>query len=49
MNETDYNKPLCEKAQKEYDALIAELKELPSEQVIERAYEILILVCFIQL
>ena len=36
MNETDYNKPLYEKAQKEYDALIAELKELPSEQVIER-------------
>ena len=49
MNETDYNKPLCEKAQKEYDDLIAELKELPSEQVIERAYEILILVCFKQL
>ena len=39
MNETDYNKLLYEKAQKEYDALIAELKELPSEQVIERAYE----------
>ena len=49
MNETDYNDLLYEKAQKEYDDLIAELKELPSEQVIERAYEILILVCFKQL
>ena len=49
MNKTDYNKLLYEKAQKEYDALIAELKELPCEQVIERAYEILILVCFKQL
>ena len=39
MNETDYNDLLYEKAQKEYDDLIAELKELPSEQVIERAYE----------
>ena len=35
----DYNDLLYEKAQKEYDDLIAELKELPSEQVIERAYE----------
>ena len=35
----DYNDLLYEKAQKEYDNLIAELKELPSEQVIERAYE----------
>lgn len=34
----DYNDLLYEKAQKEYDDLIAELKELPSEQVIERAY-----------
>ena len=49
MNETDYNDLLYEKAQKEYDDLIAELKELPSEQVIERAYEILILVSFKQL
>ena len=49
MNETDYNDLLYEKAQKKYDALIAELKELPSEQVVERAYEILILVCFKQL
>lgn len=32
----DYNDLLYEKAQKEYDDLIAELKELPSEQVIER-------------
>ena len=39
MNETDYNDLLYEKAQKEYDDVIAELKELPSEQVIERAYE----------
>ena len=31
----DYNDLLYEKAQKEYDDLIAELKELPSEQVIE--------------
>ena len=31
MNETDYNDLLYEKAQKEYDDLIAELKELPSE------------------
>ena len=45
----DYSDLLYEKAQKEYDALIAELKELPSEQVVERAYEILILVCFKQL
>ena len=45
----DYNDLLYEKAQKEYDDLIAELKELPSEQVVERAYEILILVCFKQL
>ena len=35
----DYNDLLYEKAQKEYNDLIAELKELPSEQVIERAYE----------
>ena len=35
----DYNDLLYEKAQKEYDDLIAELKELPSEQVIERSYE----------
>ena len=35
----DYSDLLYEKAQKEYDALIAELKELPSEQVIERYYE----------
>ena len=35
----DYNDLLYEKAQKEYDDLIAELKELPSEHVIERAYE----------
>ena len=49
MNETDYNDLLYEKAQKEYDDVIAELKELPSDQVIERAYEILILVCFKQL
>ena len=39
MNEPNYNDLLYEKAQKEYDDLIAELKELPSEQVIERAYE----------
>ena len=49
MNETDYNDLLYEKAQKEYDERIAELKELPSEQVVERAYEILILVSFKQL
>lgn len=35
----DYNELLYEKVQAEYDAFIEELKRMPPEQIIERAYE----------
>ena len=35
----DYKELLNEKVQDEYESFIAELKEMPSEKVIEHAYE----------